>query len=192
MSYLPAGSLHQLLAMERNPLTSVLVLSLSVFLGGAGSVRLLFFQPRLSSRFDAGRVFLFGGGSVSECCKWTERERERERERENAFSFPPVRPGPGCYNVTMEEEILPCSRIYTYCDITGMLCAGAGWVVKCFCSNVLVFLGGGASLFTLSRSEAHGNNLTELTRRCFNINTNLHLIFFIIIIIIIIIINVSC
>ena len=93
MSYLPAGSLHQLLAMERNPLTSVLVLSLSVFLGGAGSVRLLFFQPRLSSRFDAGRVFLFGGGSVSECCKWTERERERERER-TPFPSPRFAPAP--------------------------------------------------------------------------------------------------
>lgn len=44
--------------------------------------------------------------------------------------FSPLRPGPVCYNVTMEVEILPCSCIYTYCDITGMSCAGVCWEMK--------------------------------------------------------------
>lgn len=62
--------------------------------------------------------------------------------------FSPLRPGPVCYNVTMEVEILPCSSIYTYCDITGMSCAGVCWEMK-----YLFSFFSPVSLFILCRSR---------------------------------------
>lgn len=44
----------------------------------------------------------------------------------------PFGPGPSCYNVTMEAEILPCGRIYTHCDVTRTSSRGACWEMKCF------------------------------------------------------------
>lgn len=110
MSYLPDVSLG-LLAMEKS---ADICVRLSFFsLTGAGSVSRLGSLRRLLALTRK-----LGPGSFSSLnvCKYPK----------DAFS-PPFRPGPVCYNVTMEEEILPCSRIYTYCDITGMPCAGACW-----------------------------------------------------------------
>lgn len=143
MSYRPAGSLHQLLAMERNPLTSVLVLSLSFSAGRVRFGSASFLSTSLVFSLWRGSGFFF---LVVRCQNVVNGPRERER---TPFPSPRFGPGPGCYNVTMEEEILPCSRIYTYCDITGMPCAGACWEMKWFSSNLLFF---GSSLFTLSGS----------------------------------------
>lgn len=58
---------------------------------------------------------------VSEWCRISNEKTPR---------FSPLRPGPGCYNVTMEEENFSCGRINTHCGVTNMGCATACWEVE--------------------------------------------------------------
>lgn len=97
----------------RNPLTSVFVYPFTSRRGG-------FSRPGLPRHLLALTRILVCFVSVSKRCRFSNEKT----------LFSPFRPGPVCYNVTMEEEILPCSRIYTYCDITGMPCTGACWEMK--------------------------------------------------------------
>ena len=141
----------------------------------------LFLSPGLAGFLSSSLVFLlcrapgfffFFFFLVVRCQNVVNGPRERER---TPFPSPRFGPGPGCYNVTMEEEILPCSRIYTYCDITGMPCAGACWEMKWFSSNVLF---SGSSLFTLSRSTRAQFDSIYTKMFLFNsINWNLRLTF---------------
>lgn len=79
----------------RNGLTSVLVYPPSPGAAPLGSCRLL--SAGLTSRLLASPRILAPFGVKMLPVSW----------REDVFS------GPGCYSVTMEAEIPPCSRIYT-------------------------------------------------------------------------------